>query len=117
MRFFTLDRVLAKSVEFVVVGGEEGAAADVVVEVFDDGPGERDAVVGAGAAADFVEDHQAARRGGVEDVRGLDHFDHERALAAAEFIAGADAGEDAIDEAEDGFAGGDEAADLGHERE
>ena len=103
--------------ELVVVGGEEGAAADVLVEVFDDGPGEREAVVGAGAAADLVEDDEAARGGGVEDAGGLGHLDHERALAAGELVAGADAGEDAIGDADGGAAGRDEAAHLGHERQ
>ena len=46
--------------ELVVVGGEQGAAADDVVQVLGDRPGERDAVEGAGAAADLVEDDQAA---------------------------------------------------------
>ena len=55
--------------ELVVVGGEERARADALVQVLDDGPGEREAVVGAGAAADFVEQDKAARRGCVEDVR------------------------------------------------
>jgi len=51
--------------EFVVVGGEEGACADVVVEVLDRGPGEREAVVGCGAAAHFVEQDEGAGGGGV----------------------------------------------------
>ena len=46
--------------QLVVVGGEEGAAADRVVDVLGDRPGQRDAVEGAGAAADLVEDDQAA---------------------------------------------------------
>jgi len=37
------------------VRGEEGAAANVVVQVFDHAPGQRQAVVGARAAADLVE--------------------------------------------------------------
>ena len=86
--------------ELVVVRGEEGAAADRVVQVLGDRPGERDAVEGAGAAADLVEDHQAARRRVVEDVRRLGHLDHERALAAAQLVAGADAGEDPVDDAD-----------------
>ena len=42
------------------MGGEQGPAADRVVDVLGDRPGQRDAVEGAGAAADLVEDHQAA---------------------------------------------------------
>ena len=48
--------------QLVVVRGEQGPAADLVVQVLGDRPGQRDAVVGAGAAADLVEDDQAARR-------------------------------------------------------
>lgn len=40
--------------ELVVVGGEEGAAFDVVVEVLGDGPCDGEAVEGGGAAADLV---------------------------------------------------------------
>src|SRR5262249_18313674 len=68
--------------ELVVVRCEERAAAHGVVQVLGDRPGERDAVEGAGAAADLIEDDQAARGGVVEDVRGLGHLDHERALPA-----------------------------------
>ena len=44
--------------ELVVVGGEEGAAFHLVVEVLGDGPGDGEAVEGGGAAADLVEDDQ-----------------------------------------------------------
>ena len=103
--------------EFVVVGGEEGFGFDggFVVEVFGDGPGDADAVEGAGAAADFVEDDEAAGGGVVEDVGGFLHFDHEGAASAGEVVAGSDAGEDAVDESEVEGAGGDEGADLGHD--
>ena len=84
--------------QLVVVGGEERlrAAARVVVQVFDDGAGDGQAVVGAGAAPDLVQDDQAARRGVVQDVRRLDHLDHEGALAGGEVVLRADAGEDAV---------------------
>ena len=90
----------------MVVGGEQRAAADVVVQVLDDGPGQREAVVGARPAADFVEDHQAARRGVVEDAGRLGHLDHERALAPGQFVAGPDAGEDPVGDADRGRAAG-----------
>ena len=59
-------------------------------------PREAQAVERARAAADFVEDHQAARRGVVQNVRGLAHLHHERGLPARQIVAGADAGEDAV---------------------
>jgi hypothetical protein len=46
--------------QLVVVRGEERAAADVGGDVLGDGPGEREAVQRARAAADLVEDDQAA---------------------------------------------------------
>ena len=103
--------------ELVVVGGEDGAGAQarVVVQVLDDGAGDGDAVVGAGAAADFVEDDEAAGGGLGEDGGELQHLDHEGAGAGGEVVVGADAGEDAVDDADGGAGGGDEAADLGHE--
>ena len=103
--------------EFVVVGGEEGAgtAGLVGVEVLDNGPCDGEAVVGAGAAANFVENDEAAGGRIVEDVGGLVHLDHEGGVAACEFVAGADAGEDAINEAEATVARGHPRAGLGHE--
>ena len=45
--------------EFVIVGGEESARARVRLEMFDDGPGDGETVEGGGAAANFVEEHEA----------------------------------------------------------
>jgi len=68
------------------------------------------------AAADFVEDHQAAIRGVVENVGGLGHLYHESRLAGVNLIAGANAGEETVGYAYCGALGGDVAADLGEER-
>ena len=65
----------------------------------------------------FVEDDQARGRGVVEDVGGLAHLDHEGALAAAQVIGGADAGEQAIDQADPRSFGRDEAPRCGHDRD
>ena len=48
----------------------------------------------------------------MEDVAGLAHFDHEGRLPAREVVAGADAGEDAVDRAEFRLRRRDEAADV-----
>ena len=74
--------------QFVVVRGEEGLRAGLVVQVLDDGPRERMAVEGAHAAADFVEDDEAARGGVVEDVGRRAHLDHGRGSAARQVVAG-----------------------------
>jgi hypothetical protein len=55
-------RVLQLVPEFgqlVVVRGEEGLGLDAVVDELGDGPGDADAVEGAGATADLVEDEEA----------------------------------------------------------
>ena len=103
--------------QLVVVRGEQRPAADRVVQVLGDRPGQRHAVVGARAAADLVEDDQAPRRGVVEDVRRLGHLDHERALPAAQLVARPDAGEDAVGEADRRRLRRDEAADVGQQRD
>jgi len=72
--------------------------ADLVVQVLDDAPGQAQAVERARAAADLVEDDQAARGGAVEDVRRLAHFHHERALPAREVVARADPRKNAVHE-------------------
>ncbi len=51
----------------MIVGGEEGAGARVFLQMLDDSPGDGEAVKGGGAAADFVEQDEAGRRGVVED--------------------------------------------------
>ena len=84
----------------MVVRGEErlGAQPRVVVDVLDHRPGDRQAVVGAGAAPDLVQDQQAARRGVVQDVGRLDHLHHEGGLPGVDLVLRADAGEDAVDQ-------------------
>ena len=103
--------------EFVVMGGKEGTGAGAFggVEVFNDGPGDGETVVGAGAAPDFVEDDEAFGAGVIEDVGGLVHLDHEGGVPPGEFVTGTDAREDAIDKAKAATAGGDPGAALRHQ--
>src|SRR5439155_1624765 len=75
------------------------------MEVFDDGARDREAVIGAGAAADLIEKHERAPGGVAQDGRRLEHLDHKRRLAPADVVLSADAGEDAVDDA-DRRAGG-----------
>jgi len=90
--------------EFVVMRCEQGFCADLVMQVFDDAPGQAEAVEGAGATSDFIEDDETARGGVVEDVGGFAHFDHESGLAPREVVARANAGEDAVHEIDASFA-------------
>ena len=99
------------------MGREQAAAAALVVDRLDHRPGDGEAVIGRGAAADLVEDDEAARRRLGEDRRGLDHLDHEGRAAAREIVRCADAAEQAVDEAELRALGGHEAAGLGEHRD
>src|SRR5207302_5367342 len=82
--------------QLVIVRGEQRPGPGLVVQTFDDAPREAEAVEGARAAADLVEDDEAARRGVVQYVRRLAHLDHEGGLAARQVVARADAREDAV---------------------
>ena len=78
-------------------------------------PGDGEAVEGGGAAADLVEDDERARAGLVEDGGGLDHLDHEGGAAAGEIVGGADAAEQAVDDADVGRLRRHVGADLGED--
>ncbi len=99
------------------VRGEQGAAAVLLVQVLDRRPGDRQAVEGRGAAADLVEDDQAAFARLVEDRRGLDHLDHEGRAAAGQIVGRADAAEQPVDDADLGFGGRHERTDLRQQRD
>jgi len=62
--------------QFLIMRREQraGPAVGVAVQMLDHGPGNGEAVVGRGAAADFVEDDEGTGRGVVEDVRGLTYL-------------------------------------------
>ena len=62
MKFFKRGSRAGQFGQFVIMRGEQRFCADLVVQMFDDAPGEAQAIEGAGAAADFVEYDQAARR-------------------------------------------------------
>ena len=86
--------------QLVVVGGEHRLAADPVVQVLGDRPGDRHPVVGRGAAADLVEQHQAPAVGVVQDGAGLAHLHHEGRLAPREVVARAHPGEEPVHHAD-----------------
>ena len=77
----------------------------------------RKPVEGRGAAPDFVENDEAALRGVVHDVRGLVHLHHEGRLPARKIVARADAGENAIHQADLRARRRHEAPDLRHQHD
>ena len=78
-------------------------------------PGDGKAVVGGGATADFVQDHQRAVVGLVQDGGGFDHFDHEGRPAPRKVVRCADPAEKLGDEADAGLGGRDVGSGLGKE--
>ena len=105
--------------ELLVMRREERARAalGVAVQVLDHRPGDREAIVGRGAAADLVEDKERARGGVVQDVRRLVHLDHEGRVAAGEVVTRADAREDAVDQSQAACLRRHPAAHLRHQRD
>ena len=88
--------------QLVIVRREDGARtrATRLVEMLGHRPREREAVVGRRATPDLVEQHQRTGRRRAQDVRGLGHLDHERALPRAQSVGRTDAREQPIHETE-----------------
>src|SRR5262245_11759539 len=82
--------------EFVIVRCEECAGPSVFLQMFNDGPGDAEAVECGCAAADFVEENETLRRGMIQDAGNFRHFDEECGAATGEVVAGANAREDAV---------------------
>ena len=105
--------------ELEIVRGKQRATADSALEILHHGLGDGQSVERACAPAHFVEDHEAPRRGPVEDPRRLRHLHEERARAAGEIVTRADPREEPVDDADAGPLRRHEAAGLcqhGHER-
>ena len=98
--------------ELEIMGGEQRESADACREVARRRRSERKAVESAGAAADFIHQHQTARRRVVQDVGGLRHLDHEGRAAPGQIITRADAGEHPIERPDLRRIGRYEAADV-----
>ena len=77
--------------QFVEMGGKQATATVLLVQMFNRRPGNRQAVIGGGATADFIENHQRPFGRLIENGSGFDHFDHEGRTAPRQIIGGADA--------------------------
>ena len=92
----------SRSRQLVVMGGEEGLAAEAlgrVGDVLHHGPGDAHAVESRGAAADLIQHDEALGGGVLEDFGHLGHLDHEGGLAGGKVVRCADAGKDGIHDA------------------
>ena len=94
-----------------------GAGRGVVVKVFDHRPSDRNAVVGRRAAADFVEQHDAAVRNVIEDAGRFEHLDHEGRLALRNVVRSPDARENLVHIADMGRLRGYVRTHLGHQND
>ena len=74
----------------MVMRSEYRLCLDMRGDVLDDGPGDGKPVERCGSTTDFVEDDQAARRGGVQNNRRFRHLHHESRSAARQVIRRAD---------------------------
>ena len=101
--------------EGVVVRGEVADAADVRGDVVQHGLGDGHAVVGAGPAAELVEDDEGAGGGFGENLLGFGKFDEEGGLRGEDVVIGAQARHDAIDRGETSSPGRDVTANLRHD--
>ena len=104
-------------IQLVIVGGKESAGVHFrpFVKMFDDAPSDGDAVVGRGAASQFVEEHQTALRDVVHDVRRLAHFDHEGTFAHRDIVRSPHTRENLVDDSHTCRVGRDERTDLRHQ--
>ena len=90
------------------MGGEQGKSPYLVCQVDGAGPGQGQAVVGAGAAAYLVYQYQTPVRSVVQDHRGFHHLGHKGGFPGGRISsARADAGEDAVNRTKDCLVGGD----------
>src|SRR5439155_9061179 len=105
-------KLLGEFGKFKVVRGEERLGPGARMQVFDGRPGDGQAVVGRGAAPDFVKEDERSWGSGIQDGGGLGHLYHKRRAPASQIVAGADAGEDAVYNREPAVRRRDEAAHL-----
>ena len=108
---------LGQGGQFVIVRREQGLRANLAKDILGDGPSNGQAIVRRGAAPDLVQQDQAALGGGVENLGRLGHLDHKGGTPLRDVVAGADAGEDAIDQRQRRRSRRHERADLCHHRD
>ena len=105
--------------QLVVVGGEQGLAAQPlggVCDMLHHGAGDAHAVKGGGAAADLVQHHKTFGGGVFQNFGYLGHLHHKGGLACSKVVRGADAGEDGVHHAHMAAGSRYKGTDLRHQR-
>ena len=100
----------------MVVGSKERTRSRDVMQVFNNGTRNSEAIVGTGASTNLIQDNQAMPGSMVEDGGGLFHVYHEGALSRGDIILSTYAGKNAIDKAQACAASRHKTANLGQER-
>ena len=101
--------------QLVIMGGKERFGLRMRVDIFDHSPCDGQSVIGGGAAPDLIQQHQRARSGGVENGCSLRHLHHEGGASAGQVVTGANAGEDAVHDADARRACGHKRSHLCHQ--
>ena len=100
-----------------VVGGKQRVRLGFVMQLGGNRTGQRQAVKGAGATANFVHQHQRAGCGGMQNLCSLQHLQHEGGLCIGQVIGGANAGVDRINRSQAATGGGHITAHAGQQRD
>ena len=72
----------------MIVGREQRTRAKAwgVMDIFDDRPGDGEPIIGTRSASDFIQNEKRARRCVIQDIRRLDHLDHECRKSGVDFV-------------------------------
>ena len=108
---------IGKLGELMVVRSEKRASASVLLQVFDDGPGDGQPVKRRGAASHFIEQHKTRWRGVMQDGSDFAHLDEKRRAAARQIVARADARKNAVRNRQLGLPRWNERAHLRHQHD
>ena len=103
--------------QFVIVGSKKRARASVFLQMFDNGPGNREAVERGGAAADFIQQNETGGSSVSEDAGDFAHFHEKSGAAAREIITCANARENAVGDGKLGLARGNKTTHLRHQND
>ena len=98
------------------MGGKERLRSQLlfVGHIFQHRAGNAHTVKRGGSASDLIQNQKTILCGAADDLRHLAHLHHERRLSRSQIVRRADAGENAVRDADIGGSCRDKAANLRH---
>src|SRR5690606_26201376 len=98
----------------MVMRREQGFRFEIlmVMQMFDNCPGNGHTIVGAGSSADLIHENKTSMTQVVEDACGFSHLNHKCRFSACEVVRCADAGKHLINDTDRRSISWDKAADL-----